>query len=222
MKPKSKLVAAEEAMQIIQDGDRILVGGFGQKGTPDYLIDALVDSGRKELTVISNDLGSPGKGLGRLLENGMIKALIGNYYTWNPKVAEAYTAGEIEVTLIPQGTFAEAIRAGGHGIPAFYTEVGVGTLLAEGKEHREVNGITYILERALTADIALIQAHKADGLGNLVYQRVARNFNPAMAMASKHCIVQVSEVVDSGALCPEEIVTPHVFIDRVVLTPERS
>lgn len=218
----NKVVAVEEAMDIISDGDTILVGGFGRKGTPNHLIDALVASGRRELTIISNDLGSPGQGLGKLLDNGQIKALIGNYYTWNPDVAAAYTAGQIEVTLIPQGTFAEAIRAGGHGIPAFFTEVGVGTLLAEGKEHRVVDGVTYILEKALRADIALIEAHQADELGNLVYRRVARNFNPAMAMASKHCIVEVAEVVPTGALSPEAIVTPHVFVDRIVVASQES
>lgn len=214
---KNKLVAVDKAMAIVKDGDRVMVGGFGLKGTPDYLIDALVNTGCKELTVISNDLGAPGKGLGRLLENGMIKSLIGNYYNWNPKVAEAYNAGEIEVTLIPQGTFAEGLRAGGHGIPAFYTEVGVGTQLAEGKATLEIEGVTYVLEKALKADVALVEAYQADKLGNLVYQRVARNFNPAMAMAAAHTIAQVGEVVETGDLSPECIVTPHIFIDYLVL-----
>lgn len=214
---KSKISTVDEAMSIIVDGSRVMVGGFGLKGTPNYLIDALVNSGAKDLTIISNDLGSPGEGLGKLLRNGQVKALIGNYYNWNPEVADAYNAGEIDVTLIPQGTFAESLRAGANGIPAYFCPVGAGTELAKGKESRNINGVECVLEYALTSDLALVEAHIADELGNLTYQRVARNFNPAMASAATHTIVQVDEVVPVGQLDPEQIVTPHIDVTRIVV-----
>ena len=205
-----------QAMEHVQDGDRVMVGGFGLRGTPDQLVDALVATNKKDLTIISNDLGSPNVGLGKLLTNRMIKGLIGNYYNWNPDAVEAYNRGEIQVKLIPQGTFAESIRAAGVGIPAYYTLASAGTPLGEGKETRVYNGRTYVLEEAIHADVALIQAYKADKLGNLVYCKVARNFNPAMAMAADYTIALVDEVVEVGELDPEAIVTPHIFVNAIV------
>ena len=205
-----------QAMEHVKDGDRVMVGGFGLRGTPDALVDALVATNKKDLTIISNDLGSPNVGLGKLLTNKMIKGLIGNYYNWNPDAVEAYNRGEIQVKLIPQGSFAESIRAAGVGIPAYYTLASAGTPLGEGKETRVYNGKTYVLEEAIHADVALIQAYKADRLGNLVYCKVARNFNPAMAMAATYTIALVDEIVEVGELDPEAIVTPHIFVDAIV------
>lgn len=193
-----------------------MVGGFGLAGYPEKLVEALAAADIRDLTIVSNDLGSPGVGLGKLLTNGQIKALIGNYYNWNPEVAEACSQGRISVTLLPQGTFAEAIRAAGVGIPAFYTAVSAGTELARGKELKEFNGQVCVLERAIPADVALIKAHKADELGNLVYYKTARNFNPLMAMAAALTIAEVDEVVPTGALDPESVVTQHIFVNVIV------
>lgn len=212
----SKITTIEQAISKVKDGDRIMVGGFGLRGCPDDLIDALVATNKKNLTIISNDLGSPGVGLGKLLTHNMIQALIGNFYNWNPEVAAAKNAGEIHVTLIPQGSFAESIRAAGCGIPAYFTLASAGTELGEGKETREFNGKPYVLEQALYADVALIKAEKADELGNLVYCKSARNFNPAMATAAKYTIAQVGEIVKAGELDPECIVTPHIFVNAIV------
>jgi 3-oxoacid CoA-transferase A subunit len=212
----NKLTTIEQAMSKIKDGDRIMVGGFGLRGCPDDLIDALVASNKKDLTIISNDLGSPGIGLGKLLSNNQVKELIGNFYNWNTDVAEAKNAGKIKVTLIPQGSFAESIRAAGCGIPAYFTLASAGTELGEGKETREYNGKQYVLEEALYADVALVKAEKADELGNLVYCKSARNFNPAMASAAKYTIAQVGEIVKAGELDPEAVVTPHIFVNAIV------
>jgi len=213
---RSKLQTAEQAVARIKDGDRIMVGGFGLRGCPFALIDALAASGRRNLTIISNDLGSPGIGLGKLLRTGQIRALIGTYYNWNPEVAEACRRGELEVTLVPLGSFAESIRAAGVGIPAYFTPTSVGTELAQGKEERSFDGRRYVLERAIYADVALIQAAKADGLGNLIYCKTARNFNPIMAAAATYTVALADELADTGALDPEEIVTPHIYVDAVV------
>jgi len=202
---------------MIRQGFRIMVGSFGLAGYPEQLIEALAASGTGDLTIISNDMGSPGIGLGKLLSNGQVRALIGNYYNWNPEVARNCNEGKISVTLVPQGTFAEAIRAGGAGIPAFYTRTGVGTEIAKGKETRDSDGKTYLLERALRADVALIKAHRADELGNLVYYKTARNFNPLMATAADLTIVQADELVPKGSLDPEAVVTPHMFVDVITL-----
>jgi 3-oxoacid CoA-transferase A subunit len=212
----NKIVSIEKAVSQIKDGDRVMVGGFGLRGCPDALVDALVKANVKNLTIISNDLGSPNIGLGKLLTNGQIKALIGNYYNWNPDAIDAYNAGEIEVTLIPQGSFAESIRAAGVGIPAYFTLASAGTDLGQGKESREFGGRTYVLEHALKADVALIKAQTADTLGNLVYCKVARNFNPAMAMAAEYTIAMVDEIVETGQLDPECVVTPHIFVNAIV------
>lgn len=216
MATKSKIVTVETAVAAIRSGDRIMVGSFGNAGYPESLVTAMTASDLKALTIISNDLGSPGVGLGKFLENGQVRALIGNYYNWNPDVARAYNAGEIEVTLIPQGSFAEAIRAAGVGIAAFYTPTAAGTELGKGKEVREFNGRRHVLEHAIHADVALVKAHRADELGNLVYYKTARNFNPLMAMAASLTIAEVDEIVPVGHLDPECIVTPHLFVNMIV------
>ena len=221
MSEATKLRGIGEAVSRIQSGSTIMVGGFGLAGYPEGLVEALVASGIRDLTIISNDLGSPGIGLGKLLTNGQIRGLIGNYYNWNPEVAKAYSDGKIQVNLVPQGTFAEAIRAAGVGIPAFYTATGVGTELAQGKELKEFNGRTYVLERAIHADVALIKGHKADELGNLTYYKTGRNFNPLMAMAATLTIAEVDEIVPTGSLDPEVIVTPHMFV-HIITRRERG
>jgi len=216
MKPINKIMDARSAIARVKDGDRVMVGGFGLRGTPNTLVDALVEHHAKNLTIISNDQGSPGVGLGKLLRNKKVRNLIGSYYNWNPEVSEAYNAGEIGVTLVPQGTFAESIRAAGAGIPAYYTPTSAGTELAKGKESREFNGKTHILEEAIQSDVALIRAYKADTLGNLVYCKVARNFNPAMAMAADYTVALVDEIVEPGDLDPESVVTAHIFVNVIV------
>ena len=211
-----KLKPIDEALAMIKTGDRVMISGFGTVGDPKQLVEALSKLKIKDLTVISNDLGSPGIGLGALLSAGMIKKMIGNYYNWNPDVADARNSGKIEVRLVPQGSFAEGIRAAGVGIPAFYTPTGVGTELAKDKEEREFEGRKYMLQEAIKADVALIAAAKADRLGNLVYHKTARNFNPLMAMAADLVIAEVGEIVNEGELNPESIVTPHIFVDVLV------
>lgn len=216
-----KCLSAQEAVSRIQDGDRIMIGGFGLRGCPDLLVDALVASGKRELTIISNDLGSPNQGLGRLLSNGQVKALIGSYYNWNPDAIAAYNSGKISVTLVPQGTLAESMRAAGMGIPAYYTSASADTDLEAGKEVRYFNGKRYVLEDAIHTDVALIKASRADTLGNLVYNKTARNFNPVMAMAATCTIAEVEEIVEAGELSPEDIVTPHIFVSAVVREERR-
>ncbi len=211
-----KLLTAKEAIAKIKDGDCVMIGGFGLRGCPDKLVDELVASGVKDLTIISNDLGSPNQGLGRLMTNRQVKKLIGSYYNWNPEAIEAYNRGEIEVELVPQGTLAESIRAAGMGIAAYYTPTSAETELGKKKETREFNGKKYVLEKAIHTDVALIKAKKADKLGNLVYSKVAQNFNPVMAMAADCTIAEVEEVVEKGTLDPETIVTPHVFVNAIV------
>ncbi|WP_029421189.1 CoA transferase subunit A [Alicyclobacillus macrosporangiidus] len=213
---KQKVVSKSDAIAHIRDGMSIMVGGFGLVGAPLELIDELYRQGQKDLTVISNNVGEPGKGLSRLLEAGRIRKAIGSYFTSNPVVGEHVLAGKLEVELMPQGTFIEAIRAGGAGIGGFYTRASAGTLLGEGKETKVIGGQTYVLEYALTADVALIRAHKADRLGNLVYRKTARNFNPVMATAAKLVIAEVDEVVEVGHFDPEVIVTPHLYVDFIV------
>ena len=214
---KNKIMTSRKAISLVRDGHRVMVGSFGLRGYPEDLVKELAITGRKRLTIISNDLGAPGEGLGQLLRNNQIEALVGNYYNWNPEVAEAYNRGDIQVELLPQGTFAEAIRAAGAGIPGFYTKSGVGTTLCDGKETMDFDGKTYVLERAIGADVALIKAYKADELGNLVYYKTARNFNPVMATAANITIAQVEEIVPTGALDPECIATPRIFVDAIVV-----
>lgn len=217
-----KLLGEEEAIRrTVFDGATLMVGGFGLVGKPLTLVSALNASPFKDLTIISNNLGEPGRYLGRTLLLGKVRRAIGSYFTTNPDVARAHAEGRIAVTLMPQGTFAEAMRAGGAGLGGFYTPTGVGTLLAEGKEVREINGRSYVLEAPLTADVALIRAHRADRLGNLVYYKTARNFNPLMATAARKVVAEVDEIVEVGALDPEQIATPHLFVDHLVLAKER-
>ena len=217
-----KLISSEDAMgRIVQDGMTLMVGGFGLVGAPLTMIRALNASPRRELTIISNNLGEAGKALGETLRLGKLRRAIGSFFTSNPEVAEARARGAIEVTLIPQGTFAEAIRAGGAGLGGFYTPTGVGTLLAEGKEVREIGGKRYLLQEALRADVALVRAHQADRLGNLVYYKTARNFNPLMATAADVVIAEVDEVVEVGRLDSESIITPHLYVDHLVVSKEK-
>lgn len=205
-----------DALSCVKSGDTILVGGFGLIGAPLTLIEALTEKDVKDLTIVSNNLGESGKGLGKLLNQNKIKKGIGSYFTSNRDVGDKYQNGEIELELLPQGTLAESLRAGGAGLGGYYTTTGVGTDLAKGKEEREIDGLQYILEKAIRADVALIRAHKADTLGNLVYYKTARNFNPLMATAAKTVIVEVDEIVEAGELDPEAIVTPFIFVDTIV------
>jgi 3-oxoacid CoA-transferase A subunit len=218
----NKVITAEEAVRrTLSDGTTLMVGGFGLVGCPLTLVTALNESPIKGLTVISNNLPWAGTYLGKSLLLGKVKRAIGSYFTSNPDVVRAHQEGWLEVKLVPQGTFAEAIRAGGAGLGGFYTPTSSGTLLAEGKETREIGGKLYVLEEPITADVAFIRAHKADRLGNLVYYKTARNFNPAMATAAKKVVAEVDEIVDVGGLDPEQIVTSHVYVDHLVLAKER-
>ena len=216
--------SAKDALQdVVQDGQTLAVGGFGLCGIPESLITALKQTGVKNLTCISNNAGVDGFGLGLLLESKQIKKMIASYVGENKKFERQFLSGELEVELTPQGTLAEKLRAGGAGIPAFFTATGVGTLIAEGKEEREFNGKPYILENSLTADIALVKAYKADTAGNLIFRKTAQNFNPVCAMAGKVCIVEVEEIVEIGALDPDQIHLPGIYVNRIVLnaTPEK-
>jgi 3-oxoacid CoA-transferase subunit A/3-oxoadipate CoA-transferase alpha subunit len=209
----------EEAVSVIRSGDTVMVGGFGLVGAPLTLIDALVEtSDASELTIVSNNIGEPGRGLGKLLRQGRIKRGISSYFTSNPEAVAAVNTGEIEATLVPQGTFAEAIRAAGAGIAGILSPVGAGTLLAEGKEEHVVDGVAYVLERPIHADVALVYAARGDELGNLWYRRTARNFNPLMATAARVTIAEVGEIASAGELEPESIHTPHLYVDELVLS----
>jgi 3-oxoacid CoA-transferase subunit A/3-oxoadipate CoA-transferase alpha subunit len=211
------LTSAAEAVAHVRSGDTVMVGGFGLVGAPLTLIDALVDeSDATDLTIVSNNIGEPGRGLGRLLRQGRIRRGIASYFTSNPEAVAAVNSGQIVATLLPQGTFAEAIRAGGAGIAGFFTPVGAGTALAEGKEERLIDGVAHVLERPIRADVALVYAARADELGNLWYRRTARNFNPLMATAATITIAEAGEIVPVGSLEPESVVTPHLYVDRLV------
>ena len=208
---------------VIQDGHTLAVGGFGLCGIPEALIAALKDTGVKQLTCISNNAGVDGFGLGLLLETKQIKKMISSYVGENKEFERQFLSGELEVELTPQGTLAEKLRAGGAGIPAFFTPTGVGTVIAEGKEVREFNGKDYILEESLTADVALVKAYKADKAGNLVFRKTAQNFNPVCAMAGKITIAEVEQIVEIGDLDPDEIHLPGIYVNRIVLnaSPEK-
>ena len=205
---------------IVADGQLLAVGGFGLCGIPEALIAALRDSGAKGLTVISNNAGVDGFGLGQLLETRQIKKMISSYVGENKEFERQYLAGELELEFTPQGTLAEKLRAGGAGIPAFFTRTGVGTLVAEGKEIREFDGQQYVMERALNPDVALVKAHIADKSGNLIFRRTARNFNPACAMAGKVTVVEVEQVVEVGELDPDSIHLPGIYVHRIVHNPD--
>ncbi|MQW92254.1 3-oxoacid CoA-transferase subunit A [Acinetobacter wanghuae] len=221
----NKLVAsANEALEgIVADGQTLAVGGFGLCGIPEALIDALKDTGVKNLTCISNNAGVDDFGLGKLLQTKQIKKMISSYVGENKEFERQYLSGELEVELTPQGTLAEKLRSGGAGIPAFYTQTGVGTLIAEGKESRIFDGKEYILENTLTADVALVKAYKADKAGNLVFRKTARNFNPECAVAGKFTVVEVEQVVEIGEIDPDDIHLPGIYVNRIVLnaTPEK-
>ncbi|QXX87447.1 CoA transferase subunit A [Acinetobacter lwoffii] len=213
--------SAQSALKdVVQDGHTLAVGGFGLCGIPEALITALKETGAKNLTCISNNAGVDGFGLGLLLETKQIKKMISSYVGENKEFERQYLNGELEVELTPQGTLAEKLRAGGAGIPAFYTATGVGTVIAEGKDEREFKGKKYILEESLTADVALIKAYKADKAGNLIFRKTAQNFNPVCAMAGKVTIAEVEEIVEIGALDPDEIHLPGIYVNRIVLNTQ--
>jgi len=204
---------------IVQDGMTLMSGGFGLCGIPETLIEAVRDSGAKNLTVISNNAGVDGIGLGILLETKQIKKMISSYVGENKLFAQQFLSGELELEFNPQGTLAERIRAGGAGIPAFFTKTGYGTIIAEGKDVREFDGEHYVMERGLTADISLVHAWKGDTEGNLVYRKTARNFNPMMATAGKITIAEVEHLFHPGELNPDEIHTPGIYVKRIVHAP---
>ncbi|MFI9458531.1 CoA transferase subunit A [Acinetobacter sp. NPDC052428] len=213
--------SAQSALKdVVQDGHSLAVGGFGLCGIPEALIAALKETGAKQLTCISNNAGVDGFGLGLLLETKQIKKMISSYVGENKEFERQYLNGELEVELTPQGTLAEKLRAGGAGIPAFYTATGVGTVIAEGKDEREFNGKSYILEESLTADVALVKAYKADKAGNLIFRKTAQNFNPVCAMAGKITIAEVEEIVEIGVLDPDEIHLPGIYVNRIVLNAQ--
>jgi 3-oxoacid CoA-transferase subunit A len=211
-----RILTAAEAVALVPEGASILMGGFGLCGIPENLIQALLRRGTRDLTVISNNAGVDDFGVGLLLRNRQIRKMIGTYVGENETLERMILAQEIDIELIPQGTFAERIRARGAGIPAFFTPTGVGTLVADGKEVRTFDGREYVLERALGADFALVKAYRGDRMGNLVYRRTTRNFNPMMATAARTTIAEVEEIVETGALDPESIVTPGIYVDILV------
>ena len=200
---------------VLRDGMMVMAGGFGLCGIPEKLIDAIALSGVTGLTVISNNCGIDGVGLGKLLDRGQIKKMISSYVGENKLFAQQYLSGQLELEFNPQGTLAERIRAGGAGIPAFFTKTGVGTIVADGKEVREFDGAQYVMERGLFADLAIVKAWKGDTEGNLIYRMTARNFNPMMATAAKITIAEVEEIVEVGALDPDHVHTPGVFVHRI-------
>lgn len=208
--------AAAALTEFLRDGMTLCVGGFGLCGIPEKLIDALLDSGVKDLTVVSNNAGVDGVGLGKLLRSRQIRKMIASYVGENKEFERQYLSGELELEFNPQGTLAERCRAGGAGIPAFYTKTGVGTLVAEGKPHMDFDGETFIMERAIRADIALIKGWKADEAGNLVFRKTARNFNQVMATAAPICVAEVEEIVPTGSLDPDAIHLPGIYVKRLI------
>src|SRR5918912_727648 len=214
---------AKSALQgIVKDGMMVMAGGFGLCGMPETLIKALRDTGVKNLTCVSNNAGIDGAGLGLLLETRQIKKMISSYVGENKMFAEQYLAGQLEIEFNPQGTLAERIRAGGAGIPAFFTKTGAGTMIAEGKEEREFDGEKYIMERGIVADLSIVHAWKGDTEGNLVYRKTARNFNPMMATAGRVTVAEVENLVQPGELNPDHIITPGVFVKRMVHVPNAT
>ncbi|HEY6929053.1 MAG TPA: CoA transferase subunit A [Thermoanaerobaculia bacterium] len=217
-----RVASADEAVRDIHDGATLVVGGFGLCGIPENLIAALVRKGTKNLTVVSNNCGVDDWGLGLLLRTRQIRKMVSSYVGENAEFERQFLSGELEVELTPQGTLAERIRAGGAGIPAFYTPTGAGTLVAQGKEAREIDGREYVLERGIVGDFALVAAWKGDRLGNLVYRKAARNYNPMAATSGKVTIAEVEELVEVGGLDPENVHTPGVFVHRVVAAPREK
>ncbi|NKL23920.1 CoA transferase subunit A [Rhizobium leguminosarum] len=211
--------AVESLAGLLHDGMTIMSGGFGLCGIPESLIEAVKVSGVRDLTVISNNAGIDGVGLGQLIETGQIIKMISSYVGENKLFASRYLAGELEVEFTPQGTLAERIRAGGAGIPAFYTKTGVGTVVAEGKATTDFDGETYVLERSLFADLAIVHAYRADDEGNLVFRKTARNFNPIMATAANHTVAEVEHLGNIGSIDPDHVHTPGIFVSRIVHVP---
>lgn len=219
-----RFASAAEALQgVVADGQTLAVGGFGLCGIPEALIAALRDSGVKDLTCISNNAGVDGFGLGQLLNTRQVRKMIASYVGENKEFERQYLSGELELEFTPQGTLAEKLRAGGAGIPAFFTRTGVGTIVADGKEIREFDGQQYVMERSLVPDVSLVKAHIADRSGNLVFRKTARNFNPNVAMAGKFTVVEVEQIVDTGSLDPDQIHLPGIYVHRIVLNanPEK-
>ncbi|MCP2167330.1 3-oxoacid CoA-transferase subunit A [Goodfellowiella coeruleoviolacea] len=212
--------AADALRDVLTDGITIAVGGFGLSGNPNDLIEAVRDSGVRDLTIVSNNMGVDGKGLGLLLENRQVRRVVASYVGENKLFAQQYLDGELDVEFVPQGTLAERMRAGGSGIPAFYTRTGVGTPVAEGKPHAEFDGVTHVLERGIVADLSLVHAHTADRAGNLTYRYAARNFNPLVAMCGRVSVAE-AEVVLDGFIDPDHVVTPGVFVNRLTAARER-
>ena len=210
--------AADALRGLVRDGMTIAVGGFGLCGIPEQLIIALRDTGAKNLTAVSNNAGVDDWGLGLLLQTRQIKKMVSSYVGENAEFERQYMSGELEVEFAPQGTLAERMRAGGAGIPAFYTRTGVGTIVAEGKETRDFDGEKYVMERGIRADLSLVKAWKADKSGNLIYRKTARNFNPMAATCGAVCVAEVEQIVEIGALDPDGIHTPGIFVDRIVQT----
>jgi 3-oxoacid CoA-transferase subunit A len=202
---------------LLFDGMTIMAGGFGLSGNPENLITALKEAGTKQLTIISNNCGADNLGLWVLLDNGQIKKMVSSYVGENKLFEKLYMSGELELELNPQGTLAERCRAGGAGIPAFFTKTGVGTVVAEGKPTQVFDGETYVMERWLRADVSIVKAWKADSEGNLIYRKTARNFNPVMATAGKVCVAEVEEIVPNGSLDPDNIHTPGIYVDRLIV-----
>ncbi|NUJ88047.1 CoA transferase subunit A [Plantibacter sp. MCCC 1A11337] len=213
--------AAEALHEVVRDGATIAVGGFGLSGNPTDLIEALRDTGATDLTIVSNNMGVDGKGLGILLENRQVRKVVASYVGENKLFAKQFLDGELEVEFTPQGTLAERLRAGGAGIAGFYTKTGVGTPVAEGKPTEVFDGETYVLERGIVADVALVHAFRADSEGNLVFRHTARNFNPIVATAGRLTIAEAEEVVEDGYLDPDTVVTPGIFVQRLVTATPR-
>jgi 3-oxoacid CoA-transferase subunit A len=214
--------AVEAVREVIFDGAVIAVGGFGLSGNPTDLIEAVRDSGAKDLTIVSNNMGVDGKGLGILLENNQVSRVLASYVGENKLFARQYLDNELDVEFVPQGTLAERMRAGGSGIPGFYTKTGVGTPVAEGKEHMDFGGETYILERGIVADIALVHAYQADAAGNLIYRHTARNFNPLVAQCGRMTIAEAEHILEGSFIDPNIVVTPGIFIQRLVRAVPRE
>jgi len=211
--------ASAALADVVADGMTLAVGGFGLCGIPEQLIAALRDTGKKDFTVVSNNAGVDGFGLGMLLATRQIRKMISSYVGENKEFERQFLAGELELEFTPQGTLAERLRAGGAGIPAFFTRTGYGTVVAEGKETRQFDGEWYVMERGIRADLGLVKAWKADPEGNLIYRKTARNFNPMCAAAGKICVAEVEEIVELGALDPDQVHTPGIYVDRIVLNP---
>ena len=207
---------------LLKDGMTIMAGGFGLCGIPETLIFAIRDSGVKNLTIVSNNCGTDGKGLGLLLDTRQIKKMISSYVGENKTFMQQYLAGELEIEFNPQGTLAERVRAGGAGIPAFFTKTGLGTKIAEGKDVREFEGESYVMERGLVADLSIVHAYLADTEGNLVYRKTARNFNPPMATAGKVTVAEVENLVEPGKINPDHIITPGIYVQRIIHTPNAT